>query len=285
MILSGDKILERLKTGEIFDEDTWDEAAVKEASYTLRIANDRLLLDDVYYEINQHFPKTFFEIQPGMIGILSTVEQLSIPKDLVGKIGIRLDYATQGLVGLMGIQVDPGYGQDMKDRNDSRLFVRVANFGSKPIRLWYKDPVFIFELHEINGGFNREFSTNKESTWTRLQRSSADQRQASWTHLTQIESNFEKQAKTLHQEFETGLKNIQQSLQPVIMFGVFLVAVTILGVAITLILSLRDTPSTEVPSWVTSWGWVLLLFTLSFAGAGTAFLVIAAGFRLCKSRD
>ena len=285
MILSGDKILERLKAGEIFDEDTWDETAVKEASYTLRIANNRLLLDDVYYDIDQHFPQTFFEIQPGMIAILSTVEQLSIPKDLVGKIGIRLDYAAQGLVGLMGIQVDPGYGQDMKDRNDSRLFVRVANFGNKPIRLWYKDPVFTFELHEVSGDFTREFSTNKESTWTRLQRSPADQGQASWTHLTQIESDFERQAKTLRQELETDVANIRQSLQPVIMFGVFLVAVTILGVAITLILTVRDTPSTEVPSWVTSWGWMLLLSTLSLAGAGTAFLVVAAGYRLWKPRD
>ena len=37
-----------------------------------------------------------------------------MPADLVGKIGIRFNHAALGLTGLMGIQVDPNYGQGKK---------------------------------------------------------------------------------------------------------------------------------------------------------------------------
>lgn len=282
MILSGDKILERLKNGEIFDEGTWEEAAVKEASYALRLARDGVLLNGDYYDPGHCLPSDSFEIEPGKIAILSTVEQLSMPADLVGKIGVRLDYAAQGLVGFMGIQVDPMYGQGAPD---NRLFIRVANFGSKPIQLRYKDPVFTYELHEVNGTLSQQSPIGKQSTWVRLRRSPSDPGQSSWTHLTRIEQDVARQEETLKQQLAKEIGDIRQSLQPVIMFGVFLVAVTILGVSITLILSMRDTPSAEVPSWVTSWGWFLLLATLSVAGAGTAFLVAVAAIRLCKSRQ
>ena len=90
----------------------------------------------------------YIEIDPGKIAILSTIEKVTMPSDLVGKIGIRLDYALLGLTGLMGIQVDPYYGHD---KEGERLFIRVANFGNDPIRLSPGDRVFTFELHEVAG--------------------------------------------------------------------------------------------------------------------------------------
>ena len=51
-----------------------------------------------------------------------------MPNDLVGKIGIRLEYALKGLTGLMGIQVDPCYGQE---RSGERLYIRVVNLGER----------------------------------------------------------------------------------------------------------------------------------------------------------
>ena len=282
MILSGDGILERLRGGDVFVQDTWEESSVKEASYALRIAVDGLMLDGEYYEPGQFLPSDSFELQPGKIAILSTVEQLSMPNDLVGKIGVRLDYAAQGLVSFIGIQVDPGYGRNSEN---NRLYVRVANLGSKSIHFRYRDPVFTFELHEVRGGFDQRLSTTRQSTWTRMHRSPSDSGHASWTHLTQIEQDIALQGRMLKQQLAKEVADIRQSLQPIIMFGVFLVAVTILGVSMTLILSMRDTPSAEVPGWVTSWGWLLLLTTLSLAGVGTAFLVGVAGMRLCKSRQ
>ena len=270
MILSGSEIFKRLCGDEIFKTGTWDRKMLKEASYALRIAKDGLLLDGNWYDPGIFFDGNYIEIKPGTIAILSTVERLNMPGDLVGKIGIRLDYAAKGLTGLMGIQVDPFYGRHLEDE---RLFIRVTNLGNETVKLRTGDPVFTFELHKIKGTVDPP-SPPKSPTWERLRDRLIGQREVSWTYAARIEA-----------ELSTEVKNIQDNLHPVILFGVFLVAVTILGVTINLILSLRDTPAAEVPRWVTGWGWILLFGTLSAATLATAFVGFAAGVRvLCPPR-
>ena len=112
MILGRAEILRRLNYGEIFRWNTWDEEALQEASYALRIADDGLLIDDKFYPLGVPYTGDYINIEPGKIAILSTKEQLNMPTNLVGKIGIRLEYALLGLTGLMGIQVDPLFGHD-----------------------------------------------------------------------------------------------------------------------------------------------------------------------------
>ena len=73
-----------------------------------------------------------------------------MPGDLSGKVGVRLDFAARGLVGLMGIQVDPYYGSDSEDESE-RLYFRVVNMGNEPIRLERGDGVFNIELHDATG--------------------------------------------------------------------------------------------------------------------------------------
>ena len=170
MILGHNEFHNRLTTGQIFRKGTWDPNCVKEASYVLRIAADGLLLDGKFYDPfsqkKQNWlqtlltkagftitpkptePRNYIQIDPGKIAILSTIEELNMPPDLVGKIGIRLQFAHLGLTGLMGIQVDPLFGHDKKRE---RLYIRVANFGNDPIRLSEGDGVFTFELHEVKG--------------------------------------------------------------------------------------------------------------------------------------
>lgn len=238
-----------------------------EASYVLRIANDGLLIDGEFYDPGVTFTGTHIVIDPGKIAILSTKELLNMPEDLVGKIGIRLEYALQGLTGLMGIQVDPLYGHDKKEE---RLFIRVANFGNEPIRLSPGDEVFTFELHEVAGDVPRE---SKASSWPRIKRYLRHQRDVSWSYVTRVE-----------QDLSAQTENIRDYLQPLVMFGIFLLAVTILGVSLSVILSIRDTPTVRVPDWVTSWGWTLLLFTLSIATVSTAAMGVMMIYRLWKRK-
>ena len=54
-----------------------------------------------------------------------------------------LHYASMGLTGLMGIQVDPYYGQN---RLDERLYIKVANFGNEQVVLSKGDTVFNIEF-------------------------------------------------------------------------------------------------------------------------------------------
>ena len=171
MILSGEAILDRLQDGQIFREGTWDEGAVMEASYALRLADDGLLVDGQFYDPGVPYKGTYIAIEPGKIAILSTVERLNIPGDLVGKVGVRFNPAVKGLTGLMGIQVDPLYGQA---RDDERLFIRVANLGNATVKFLADEIVFTFELHELTGNV-RPPSPEKTSTWARIKQQLATQ--------------------------------------------------------------------------------------------------------------
>ena len=295
MILSGEAILERLKNGEIFREGTWDEESIKEASYALRLASDGLLVNGKFYEPGKRYTGSYISIEPGEIAILSTMEKLKMPDDLVGKIGIRLDAALKGLVGLMGIQVDPLYGQSEEDGQP--LYIRVANFGNDPVKFVPGQPVFTFELHQITGEVHPP-SSAKEPTWMRLKERLATQDNSSWTYVTRVQLEAGQAEEQLRSEtgqaegrLRSEISNIRDYLQPLVMFGIFLVAVTILGASISLILSVRDTPEVSVPNWVTDWGWILLMFTLGLATVTTAFIGVITGaigvitvWRLAKSR-
>ena len=271
MVLSGNEIRRRLRDGEIFRKGTWDDRCVKEASYALRIASDGLLVNGEFHEPDSDtFDEDFIVIEPGKIAILSTVERLNMPPHLMGKIGIRIDQAMLGLIGFMGIQVDPLFGND---KEDERLFVRVANLGNDPIRLAVGEQVFTFELHQVIGSVDAD---PKESTWTRLKARLAGHSNLSWTNVSQVQSNVDQ----AEQRLETEIGRIRDYLQPIILFGVFLVAVTVLSVSISLILNLRETPAVKVPSWVTGWGWGIVIVTLGVATLATAAIGFMTAFRV-----
>ena len=281
MILGHNEIHNRLTKGDIFRKDTWDPNCVKEASYVLRIADDGLLLNGEFYDPygqRNREKSNFIEIDPGKIAILSTKEELVMPSDLVGKIGIRLEFALLGLTGLMGIQVDPLFGHD---KDHERLYVRVANFGNAPIRLSTGDKVFTFELHKVVGHVPRE---SKEDSWPRIKRSLKDLDDASWSYVTRVDDNVATQGKALQKQLSAETENLRQHLQPVVMFGIFLVAVTILGVVVSIILNVRASDTFEIPSWATLVGWIILLFTLSFACIFTAVMGALMINRLWKNK-
>ena len=265
MILAQKEILRRLNDGEIFRSGTWSEDCLQEASYALRIADDALLIDGRFHDAGQKYDGDYIRIEPGKIAILSTMELLNMPADLVGKIGIRLNYAHEGLTGLMGIQVDPLYGQD---KAAERLYIRVANFGNEAIQLSPGDGVFTFELHQLVGTFT---PTQKKSTWLRMKDQLRHQTNSSWSYVTRVESNL---------SAETD--NLRNYLQPLVMFGVFLVAVSILGAAIAALLQIPEPDRVLSTSLLAADAGSLLLWVLLVGIAGTAWVGFTAGWRFLR---
>lgn len=266
MILGSEAIRRRLEAGQVFREGTWCEKSIKEASYALRVASDGLMLAGRHYRPEEEHVEGEIVVEPGEIAILSTLEQLNMPDDLAGKIGIRFDLASQGLTGLMGIQVDPLFGQNV---DKERLYIRVANLANDPISIPVCAEAFTLELHEVAGKVSGP-SEPRHGVWYRLLNVVAGQQNPGRSHITGVQLDLSKKAKQLDERLESETENIRNYLQPVVMFGIFLVAVTILGVSLTVILSVRETPAVTVPSWVTGWGWAVLLFALSAAAVATA---------------
>lgn len=277
MILGTQKIQERLDKGEIFRKGTWCKDCVKEASYALRIASDGMVVKGKIYDPGNIYQEPVIKIEPGRTAILSTVERLCMPKDLVGKLGVRLDFASKGLTGLMGIQVDPYYG---KDDTEARLYIKVANFGNETVEICPGDPVFNIEFSYVEEA--REPQKRKESTWLRLKAALADQKHIDWTFVARVQADLGNRADKLEKQVDnqkkeivdnqdkelSGIRNNQQS---VVMFGVFLVAVAIFGALIDVILNVDN-----APNWVTNWGWIVLLVLCCVAVMALVGFVIVA---------
>ena len=268
MILGGKSIEARLNAGQIFRKDTWEKSSIKEASYALRVANDGMVIgDDIYEPGKNYYSKPFIEIEPGRIAILSTVERLCMPNDLAGRLGIRLDYASRGLTGLMGIQVDPCYGQN---RPDERLFIKVANFGNQTVKIPPGDAVFNIEFSKVED----PKTVDKPPTWERIKRSIADQPSATkdWTYMTKVNFDAQNIEPRVTQRVTIDVESIRQGQQSVVMFGVFLVSITILGVMLGLLFSVNS-----APNWVAEWGWIALMVLFFVAVLAIVVFVTLAG--------
>ena len=277
MILGGKSIEERLNAGQIFRQGTWEKSSIKEASYALRVAKDGIVVGGKIYEPEKDcYSEPSIEIEPGRIAILSTIERLCMPEDLAGKLGMRLDYASRGLTGLMGIQVDPGYGQN---HSNERLFIKVANFGNETVKVSPGDAIFNIEFSKVENSI----TVNKPSTWERIKRGLANQETRDWTYMTKVNFNAQDIESQVIQRITGDVDSIRQGQQSVVLFGVFLVSITILGAMLGLLLSVDN-----APTWVAEWGWVAL-FVLFFVATGaiTWFVVIVGwGFmQASKSRQ
>ena len=257
MILGHNEIHNRLTKGEIFRKGSWNPDCVKEASYALRAAPDGLILDGKPFRPNEQRIEGNIVVEPGKIAVLSTVERLNMPGDLVGKIGVRHKYASQGLIGLMGIQVDPYYGQN---QDDERLYIRVANVGSDNVRIPVSDEIFTFEIHSVLG-YVPPRPEPRIPMWLRLQETLAQHTFSSDSNITQVNTDL--------MQLKSDVKSIRDYLQPLVMFGIFLIAITILGVSLAIIVNGSDIPETYVPMWVRNWGWKVLLGTISFGAVVT----------------
>ena len=278
MILGTDEILSRLNKGEIFRKESWDWKCVKEASYALRVAGDGMIIgEDIIDPDDTSNSRSEITIHPGRIAVLSTEERLCMPSDLVGKLGVRLKFASKGLVGQMGIQVDPFYGQG--ENKEVRLYIKVANLGNNDVMIRRGDAVFNIEFSRVEGA--RLPSEEKVDTWKRILKTVGDPNYQDWTYMTRINENLDTKADEINkvvaektQELNDDLIRrlgwIRDNQQAVVMFGVFLVAITILTVMVGAILNVES-----APSWVVGTGWIVLLVLCVIAtGAIVGFLIL-----------
>ena len=90
-----------------------------------------------------------------------------------------------------------------------------------------------------------------------MQRLIRSQRDASWTYITQVKHD---------------VRVAEDRFQPLILFGVVLVAVTILGVMAAVLINAD--PATA-PTWVRQGGWIVLVATFAAGGLATAVIVVA----------
>ncbi|NQU96843.1 MAG: hypothetical protein HQ548_04275 [Chloroflexi bacterium] len=81
------------------------------------------------------------EIPPGHAAIVRSLEQLSLPTNMKGRLSLRGYYSTK-LLAYPGGSIDPGYR--------GYLFLAVVNLGDGAIRLRYGDPIVTAEFVQLD---------------------------------------------------------------------------------------------------------------------------------------
>jgi len=197
-----------------------------------------------------------------------------MPRDIVGHPGIRFNYAVQGLTGLMGIQVDPLFGSNVKDE---RLYLRFANLGNDPVVISPMEAVFNIEFQTVDGDVDRKsldaVHGPRQSIWERLSSLIAKQANPSWSYVTRVQVDL-----------MSEVERVEKVFQPVVMFGVFLVAATLLGAVLAVLLSVGSANAGAVPPWVTDWVWGILLVIVSVSSLAVAVIGAATAFRLIRGK-
>lgn len=119
-----------------------DEHGLRQASYDLRLGPDVYVVGhDAPTRLSGMSP--YVVLRPGEFAILTCVEALKMPSDLVGFITVRMRYKNQGLVNISGFHVDPTY--------DGVLKFAVQNVGPNDIHLRYNEPTFSILFASVTG--------------------------------------------------------------------------------------------------------------------------------------
>jgi deoxycytidine triphosphate deaminase len=265
-LLTGERLRSVLAAGErVFVEGSWSEANVRGAGYDLRMATDLMVIPDgpgaqsfTAYERGQHRAGDVL-LAPGDTALFSSRERFSFDFDVCGNIGAKFSLAAKGLLILTGLAVDPGYGREpaldgrWRPMGDQRLHFLVANVGPSPVALRPgQDTVAFLQLFEIPPIRDRQpvRSRGFETLQDQLFAGDAGARGglAYFRNVRDAQRAVERLDLTVDQ-LRTDVEKVQNATNYVVVFGVFLVAITLLGVlANFLVQTLASLPS-ETTGW------------------------------------
>jgi deoxycytidine triphosphate deaminase len=223
-VLSDEAIYELVHSselGELIVKATFDKASLQPASYDPRIAPDGLITPHgAKIKPGEDGPAKVV-LQSGDAAMFSTIEMFRMPADFAGNITIKNRLATEGLMLLSGLLIDPGYGSDetVEDDPGCRLYLHVANIGKEPIILRPKDQIARVQFLHVCGGQSPSRRLIKASEWK-------TQEQPSLGFLTELKDIKEKVESTSNQ------------VQYVVMLGYVVLGVTLIGVVVATVLAI-----------------------------------------------
>jgi dCTP deaminase len=142
MILVDHLIRSRVADGTL-NIGNFEKSCVQPASYDLRLGN--LIYSPLQPERAIDLTNGgggAYRLPPYGTAIVTTFEDLKLPNNLLGRIGLKSSFARTGLVASTGPQIDPGF--------NGKLFVSLFNLTAAPHVLKYRDTFLTIEFHTLD---------------------------------------------------------------------------------------------------------------------------------------
>lgn len=105
-------------------------------------------------------------IHPGEFAIITTFENIKMPPDIAGHIGVKSYYTRKGLILLAGLQIDPGF--------EGVLVLGVYNAAPRRLTLDYLSSFCTVEFHQLSGPVEKPYEGSTEQTKGEIPRADKD---------------------------------------------------------------------------------------------------------------
>lgn len=138
MILNNRQIEEAYKKGDIVI-DPFSESQIQAATYDLRVGKQGATTSAK--KVVNIADMGYLLLQPGDFGVITSLEDLRLGPQYVGRFGLRSKYARKGLIATTGPQIDPGF--------HGKLIIGITNLTPRAISLPYKGDLLSVEFHRL----------------------------------------------------------------------------------------------------------------------------------------
>jgi dCTP deaminase len=124
-----------------------DIECVHQASYDLRLGREIYVVGDRAPRLLSR-KDPYLSLQPGQFAVLTTHEEVDIPRDMLAFISVRSKFKLEGLVNISGFHVDPSFRGILK--------FGVQNVGPVEIHLKFCEPTFTIFFANLTSEIKEE---------------------------------------------------------------------------------------------------------------------------------
>lgn len=220
MLMIDSEIKQAIRDG-IIGMQNYTEEQVQPSSYDMRIG-DRAILSGNEKEISIREEKGII-IKPGCFAIITTFENIRMPNNIAGHIGVKSYYTRKGLILLAGLQIDPGF--------NGVLVLGVFNASPRNLTLDYLTPFCTIEFHRLSGPVEKPYANSLEQKRGEIPRVDKDYLR---TIETQSLSELSDNLRTLTLSVTALSRTMNRFVVPILLG----IAITIFGAALKAIFHL-----------------------------------------------
>jgi deoxycytidine triphosphate deaminase len=293
-VLGKAEILKRIERGasgseQVFRDRTWDEQRLRGAAYDIRVSGTYLITPGG----TRYWPGAKgrqectapFNLHPRDVAFVSSVEVLCMPHDLAGNVATRFRSALEGILVMGGMLIDPGY--------EGHLHFQLVNIGDEPFRVEPGETsVAAVQFLPVEGATqDLDRIPNSRRLLDQLFYDGAKEplpQLAFFSDVRTLEGDLGLVERRVDNQ-EITLASTKKSTDQLLVFGVFLVSITLFAVAIGAIIdalaghSLADAAGTAGSADLTLPGLAVAAALLVIVGVACYFMmrplarIVAAG--------
>lgn len=147
MLMSDIEILESITKGDL-GIDGFEKGRLSGTSYDVAVGDEGVCGSEKRkHKFRDEGP---IAIPPGDLALILSLERFRLPLSIAGHSGLATDFARKGLIGLSGLQLDPGF--------EGKMIMGVFNSSPNNVAISYGDPLMRVEFYRLRRSATKSYT-------------------------------------------------------------------------------------------------------------------------------